>query len=323
LVILGKDRQRHTTPTAALARLPPLPRYNGGRITFFPGVRQTMPHRRVILLAFVAALHVGVTAALLASREWLQQLHFEMREAIVIALTFGQALVAGAWAALGPLRAVVRIPAAALWTLAISFVVAYQIGGTTELDRILMLSGAMLAQMLVMQLPLGLVCRWTRVRLALAGTSGRPPVGGEFQFGIRELFVLTTIVAAFLGFSRGVVGYFHLQASGGVDWRIVVNLSLLVCCNALLTLPLILALLLARRSALAFLVGLAFAGGVTLLEQSLFEALAQGPSNNAGLWWINGMECLWVFASLLLVRLAGYRLLRRGAAPSGAAAEPA
>lgn len=276
-----------------------------------------MIHRSSILLAVVAILHVATILAMVAFREWIGQIRFELREPVIIALTFGQALVVGAWATLGPLRAFVRIPAAVLWTLATSWVLVLHVGRTLELS--ILLCVAMLVQMLLVQLMLEVICRLTQARLGLPTALDRVSTSREYQFDIREMLVLTAVVAVFLSFSRWAIAFFEFRESNGIEWRVVVNLSLLVFCNALLALPLVWTLLLARRSAWAFVAGLAFAVGATLLEQSLFRQISQNPPNLGLLWLINGLQCLWAFVSMLLVRLAGFRLVRRGCAPGTAA----
>jgi len=84
--------------------------------------------------------------------------------------------------------------------------------------------------------------------------------------------------------------------------------------NVLLALPVIWAALV-RRWMLAWIaVAILLAVVLTLAEAVLYEQVTRYRGAGGVFWWINGVHFLWVFCSLGVIRLSGYRLERRTAA---------
>ena len=107
-------------------------------------------------------------------------------------------------------------------------------------------------------------------------------------------------------FSREMKSYFVSP----IAYVALVVFVLLTGLNVMLALPVIWAALV-RRWMLAWIaVAILFAVILTAAEPVLFEQV-QGGSGEAGIFWrLNGVHFLWVFCSLGVIRLCGYRFER-------------
>jgi hypothetical protein len=230
---------------------------------------------------------------------------------VLLGTMFGQATLASAWTALGPLPLVWRLPLSIAWLAGLLVAFAMNLAfhnGPGPADIIIVIGGCLVGQWFLAQLPLwGLAGLFgARVRQVRGGSSG---AATENQFGIRQLMIITATVAVVLGFGRAVVLAIAPTFDGRVGGEATIFVFL-AAAGILMTLPLIVAALLPRLALPASLVVLVLIGLGTAWELPLMRAFqtATGPDT----WhfvWINGVQAAWVLAVAGVVRLGGYRLM--------------
>ena len=264
----------------------------------FEGLRaQATPF--LIVFGSLLALNLSIAT-------FLEIKHHELAGTIVGSV-FAQMVLYACWCALTTIQFGTRMvsgTAAFGFTAICMFRCAQRDGG--GLDTAVVITGAMLAQFVLYQLPMW-HARFNGWRLE---NNDAPPdeMSNDLQFGIRQLFVWTTMIAVFLGLLR-------MMASGLKDiesMRIVGNQEVhmfftFALGNTLLVLPLIYACFSRSQMPLWFLIAMVSAVAVTLVQQ-LFSGNEQ-----SFFWFVNLAQFISVFGLLLLVRLAGYRLRRQPA----------
>jgi len=131
------------------------------------------------------------------------------------------------------------------------------------------------------------------------------------QFGIRQLMVVTTLVAVLLGAGRLLVPYFaKLFSSGG--WNEAPVFFFLAAAGVVMTVPLLLAALLPRFAVRSSLVIVALTILATGWELQLLQ-LVSGPSPVPNFWHflsITAFQTTWILAVVSFLRYYGYRLVR-------------
>jgi hypothetical protein len=228
---------------------------------------------------------------------------------------FGHAVLAGAWMALGPLRLVWRLPLSLLWlaglvvALAINFRL-YAPGNNVEMAVVF--GGVALGLWILAQAPLWMLAMGYSLRLRFAAEGGADR--SERQFGIRELMIVTFVVAVVLAFSRFVVA--AVLPAAQFDAQPLIIISLLAVAGLIMLLPLLLAALLPRHAAAASLAVLLLAGLATAGELPLFTAIQGGGPPGGGpepghFYGINACQAAAVLAVAAIVRINGYQLSRR------------
>lgn len=237
---------------------------------------------------------------------------------------FGQATMASAWTALGPGPLVWRLPLSLAWTalLVIAFLLNFAFqghGGNVEVA--IMMGGCLFGQWLLVQLPVwGLALYGLRLRHC----SDPPESNRDRQFGIRQLMILTAIIAVVLGIARIVVGEAVVHWSGG-DASESAIFVFLAGAGILMTLPLLVAGLLPRLAWIATGVVLALIAVGTWYELPLVM-MVYSRGSGPNIWhlaFINAFQAAWVLAVVGLVRFSGYGIwhpeeeLPVGALPMG------
>jgi hypothetical protein len=132
----------------------------------------------------------------------------------------------------------------------------------------------------------------------------------NWQFGIRQLLIVTTIVGVIFGIGRLVVSTLlaDLDLSRG-EGPIFLFLAF---CAVVFTLPLLIAALLKRWTVVAVLVVLVLIGAATFWEAPLLQVITKSGSrpNAYDLLAVNAFTALMVLVVAALVRLNGYSLIR-------------
>jgi hypothetical protein len=173
--------------------------------------------------------------------------------------------------------------------------------------------GALLFQWVLVQTPIWILVARYGLRVGYANDASTVTDHRDRQFGIRQVMILTTIVAAVLGIGRVVLGGLQGE-SGFADWKSVLMMAFLVFANAIICLPVIAAALLPRGTLLATFGALLLVAFATAIELPLMSLLAKPPTQASDLWifgLINLFHCAWILTLLLLVRRSGFRLLTR------------
>jgi hypothetical protein len=231
---------------------------------------------------------------------------------------FAQATLAAAWTVLGPLALVWRLPLALAWIAALIVALAINIGINGAPDEIiLIMSGCVLAQWLLTQLPLWALAVFYDVRVRHQSESDQAGDLSHLQFGIRQLMILTAIVAVVLGIGRLLVANFaSLFQFPGRETPIFVFLAI---AGVLMSLPLLVAALLPRLALPATVAMLLFIALATAWELPLLSTLIGTPGGGPDMWhfiWINAFQAFWVLLVTGTLRLTGYRLAPRHTASS-------
>lgn len=230
--------------------------------------------------------------------------------AIMLGSLFGHTTVAAAWAAFGPGQLLWRVPLSLLWVV----LMAVGIGVNTRIrggpNNSAFMFGTLLSiQWALLQLPLwGLVIsQGMHLRHAEATNEGMDL--RERQFGLRQLIIITAVIGVLFGIGRIVAPYFAQQV--GFARRDQVILIFLGVAEVILTLPLLLAGLLKRRSILAISVAILLIALATVWEHQLLVQVSGPGSAGAGPYTfiaINAGTSVILLMLLAIVRLNGYSL---------------
>jgi hypothetical protein len=220
----------------------------------------------------------------------------------LIGTLFGQAVLAGAWAGLGPLRMSWRLPLSLVWLVALAVAL-----GINEIQVVAPMSLCMLGVWLVSFLccaALASAYHFTAQGAGWDAQQRRKPL----QFGIRQLMVLTAIVAVVLAIGRMLA---PLLASVSLGQQRDFPIFMLLGAAAIFTnLPFVLAAFLPARMPLA--VGLGVLLGIfwVLLEYQIVRMTYPAPRGPelAHLIWTSLFGGGWALAVPLLLRRGGYRL---------------
>jgi hypothetical protein len=235
----------------------------------------------------------------------------------LIGTMFGQTTLASAWTALGPLPLLWRLPLSLGWVSALSilFVVNTTIHGNgPDAQFGLILAICLAGQWLLVQCPLWVLVVLYGIRLR--HVSDPPETIRDRQFGIRQVMILTAIVAVVLGACRWAAAA-SAQAFSNTDWNEVIILAFLAAAGIAMTLPLLVAALLPRYWWLAIAVVLALIACGTWYELPLMQ-IAGGRGGGPDIWhlvFINGFQSAWILAVVALVRLCGYSIQQPGTMP--------
>ena len=220
---------------------------------------------------------------------------------------FGQATLAAAWTALGPMPLLWRLPLSLGWiaALSIAFMNNVLFNGGPSMQIALVIAACLGVQWLLVQLPLWALAAGYGVWLR--HWTDPPQTVHDRQFGIRQVMILTGIVALVLGVCRWIVG----ETAGffdDTDWRGIVVFIFLTAAGIVLPLPLLISGLLPRHWLVASMVALFGIAVGTWIELPLAMIL---PSRGGGpdfwhLAFINGFQAAWVLAVVAIVRWCGY-----------------
>lgn len=222
---------------------------------------------------------------------------------------FGQATLAAAWTAFGPLPLLWRLPLSLLWLAAIIAANAFNsmlyYDGLSNFDYVL--AACLSSQYALLQLPFWGLALTYGLRLRYHKANSPRPGAREMQFSIRQLMIFTMVVAVVLGGGRYAVTDLHLSAANQLSTPVF--LVFLTVVAILLTLPLILVALLPRFAIPAFAVVLLLVGVLTAFEVPLFNRFDSGGMPDSLFFvFINGFTSAWILAIVLIIRISGYRL---------------
>lgn len=251
--------------------------------------------------------------------------HEHVAIGFILGTLFGQTTLAAAWTALGPLPLMWRLPFSFLWLSCLMLAFAGNIwmyGHGSDVSFWLATGCCLVSQWFLVQIPL-----WCCAALycwRLRPTSDPQPRVSEWQFGIRQLGILTTVVAIVLGTARAVLA--RLPNETDLANRSTLIVVFLALAAILMTLPLIIAGLLPRHSVPAsavvlVLIALATIGELPILQQ-LDRSMQKNGPDMEHLIWINVFTSGWIVALVLAVRLSGYGISWSEAATASSAVIP-
>ncbi len=222
--------------------------------------------------------------------------------ATMIGFLFVQILVAAVWTVLAPVNLFFRIASGTsfvAFVCACLFRCAYRDGG--GLNVAVAITGAMIAQWLVYQIPLWYLS-WTGWQLQAPGQ----PIANQkadFQFGIRHLLIWTTIVGLFMGASRFVAPQFQ-DATTDLS-SVTQQLLVLTLGNSLIVIPILWGCL----SRYYFWLWSGITIGVCILV-CIAETTVLSDAEVEFFWLVNAVQAVISILAMLAIRWTGYRLQR-------------
>jgi hypothetical protein len=231
----------------------------------------------------------------------------------ILGTIFGQVSLAAAWCALGPFSLIRRLPLSFAWIAAIVIAFAVNIARSPHSNGfgvLVLYGGAVLMQWVLVQAPMWLLVARYGLRIRHQDEAATVTDHRDQQFGIRQVMILTMIVAVVLGIGRIVLG--ELKGGGGPTDGLMI-FAFLVLTNAVIPLPVIAAALLPRGIWRATFAALLLVALATAIEVTLVWLLAKATaaSELSMFALINSFHCAWILTLLHLVRRSGFRLLTK------------
>jgi hypothetical protein len=242
--------------------------------------------------------------------------------AIIVGVTwgtaYGQASLAAAWCALGPLGLTRRLSLALVWVgvLIVAMGLSIRLGSVRrdELSLVLLNGVAIILQWVVVQMPLWVLARWKGWRIARREDESSADAQRKQQFGIRHLLALMLLVALVLGAGRMAFG--SLQWSDvPSDWLLIAIFLLIGASNTVIAVPLAIVALLRRSTLAVSCISLGLVTLVTAIELALLRYLTGSPLGSEDFVSIvvfNVVQGAWIVVVIRLLRAGGYELAARG-----------
>ena len=265
---------------------------------------RTLSASRIVLAVLVGLLLVfdGV-GSLIASTPP----RAEYAIGIIIGVFFAQIAVTAVATSMLPGRALIRIVAGGLTTL----LVCVALGLHTRWARgpvPFVLAGAALCQWVIYQIPL---CSF-RLRGWMLNWSSEDvgQQGHEMQFGLKQIFIWTGIVAVFLAIGRLIAGLAAAESVNSIDWMLFIILAL---GNSVLMLPVIWGAFVRRRLWFWLLGSIGWA--LILSPIQLYIVSQTLPAAGSEIWifgLINPTQFCVTLILLLAMRFHGLRLCHYG-----------
>jgi hypothetical protein len=218
---------------------------------------------------------------------------------------FAHTTLAAAWNAFGPGPLVWRLPLSLVWVFMLAFGIAINVGlNGGPGDAVLVVGGCFFLQWVLLQFPFWGLALGYGLRLRHIDDEGGDP--REHQFRIRQLLIVTTIVAVVFGIGRAVIA----AAGERINFRGEAPIFVFLAVAAIvLTLPLLLAALMRSYWAPAVVVALFLIGLATAWEVPLLRMVHSGGGPKVeDFISINAFTAGVMLLMLTIVRLNGYSL---------------
>lgn len=224
---------------------------------------------------------------------------------LILGTTFQQAILAAAWAAIGPGKLLFRLPVSFAWACAMGAALALPIAAREHDPAVIVLVLTTAGFWFFGQIPVWLLVALFGVRLHYKAAPVTADDAKQRQFGIAQLMIFTTFVAALLGLGRWLIAVGWLPK---FQSEVVLLLSLMLCAQILIGLPLLFGALLKRRVLAGCVFGALFGAVVTAFELPLAYKIVQGaPGDGSVLIWLNIVSGIWVLLFGAVVRGSGYQ----------------
>lgn len=268
--------------------------------------------RRVALIGLVVLHLLAVSCcSILALAKFSESQTFG---GILLGTVFAQASLLAVWLALGGQPFLRRTVWVLLLTTASIILFMLPVAKDAGDDWIISLffGAAIFSQWLAVQTPLWLIRVVFGWRITAPDTLCAGAGRDELQFGIKQLLAWTTAIAVLLGIGRwladDIAGDDH---NSFLAWEIAAIFLLLAGCNVVVAWPVIWAALVRRWMPAWTVVAVVIAVILTLEEPAIFRRVAGGGMDAELVWWVNGVHLAWIYGSLGVLRMYGYRMERR------------
>jgi hypothetical protein len=258
------------------------------------------------LLAGVLAMHLVASLAI----TFFLRVNDNEDVGLMLGVLFGQITLIAVGTAWAPAPFFVRLASGLVLTTFVALTLgALILRDSGEEESALMFGVVLFAQWLASQAPLWFArAAWGQ---RIVAPHQEPPgiPGRELQFGLAQLLMLTTLVAAIFGFARWL---FSPQAVTNVGdwWEFAALIGLFTIFNTLGPAPTIWAVF-ARHPGVWLALAALYLTGVAMAEAFAFQAVLGGGSDLSIFAWINAALFFVVAATLLAFRACGFRLQER------------
>ena len=268
-----------------------------------------MSRNRYLIVVLLLPLLAVSWLLLVASLPARGQLAFTLITGFLYGSKFGQATLASAWTALGPGPIEMRMPLSIAWIALLAITHPLREASMNlpvQVGYSLVEVGGLTGIWLLVQLPLwGLVFGYG---VRLRHCSDAIESSDNRRFGIRQLLIVTTIVAIALVVARWVVAWSAGKLNDPI-WAIAMHVYLTAGLGVVKSLPLLIATLLPRFAWLALFVMLIVIAVVTWYEAALvMPVVPPGFPDHSFLVSANGFQIAWVLVVAGLLRACGYRI---------------
>jgi len=224
---------------------------------------------------------------------------------------FGQIALLAVWTAWGPSRLHWRLSAGLFGALLLCASLLYSTSRRKNLgEEEFMLALLFLAQWFVMQIPLWLTRIGFRWRLGWPNEVSLDNPRRELQFGIRQLFGWTAMVAVLMGICRVVLPELEVDRMHGIDARTMIAFVILLAANSLLAVPVVWAAFARTRLMLWWAMAGACALVLTAAEMVTYYFFVFRADDVIVLAFVNSIQFVATSVSLLLLRASGFRVIQ-------------
>lgn len=230
---------------------------------------------------------------------------------LILGAIFSQIALLAAWTAWGPSRLHWRLSTGlfGMLLLCASFLYSKSRRDGLREDEF-MVALLFLAQWFAMQMPLWFTRIGFRWRLAWPNEIGADTSRRELQFGIRQLFGWTAMVAILMAICRVVLPGLEVERMYGIDARTIIAFAILLCANSLLAVPVVWAAFARTRLILWWAMAGACAVVLTTAEIVTYYFFVFRANDVIVFALINAMQFAAVSVSLLLLRASGFRAIQ-------------
>ena len=230
---------------------------------------------------------------------------------LIFGAIFSQIALLAVWTAWGPSRLHWRVATGLFGMLLLCATFLYATsrrGGLGEDECMFAL--VFLAQWFAMQIPLWFTRIGFRWRLAWPNEVSLDHPRRELQFGIRQLFGWTAMVAILLGICRVVLPELEVDRMHGIDAGTIIAFVILLLANSLLAVPVVWAAFARTRLILWWATAGACAVVLTTAEIVTYYFFVFRADDVIVFAFINLIQFVATSASLLLLRASGFRVIQ-------------
>jgi len=285
------------------------------------------PRRMVAVgLAFLALAGFTVTAVTYKTwvwGDWGSSAPPGLLIACYIGSMFAGATIAATWTAWGPYPFLYRLPLALVWIAALVSPPRFWSDSEYMANQLVVLYGSVLLTLWVaVQIPLWIMWFAGGLGLRTTGVSAPESRIPKFQYSIRQIMAFTAIVAVVVAVAQCLVSFANFNWSQNI-----ISFVLFGCtsfASAVVSLPLLVAIVSRRRAIIALMAWVVIAVVVTWAETKFLDAFHPWFLYDFLLisFGINAFASAWVALYGLLMRKLGYRLGRGAADPTPTALSP-
>jgi hypothetical protein len=226
----------------------------------------------------------------------------------ILGAIFGQIALLAVWTAWGPSRLHWRAATGLFGMLLLCVSFLYSRRRDLGEDEF-MIALLFLAQWFTMQMPLWFTRIGFRWRLAWPNEVFLDHPRRELQFGIRQLFGWTAMVAILMGICRVVLPELEADRMHGIDARMMIAFAILLFANSLLAVPVVWAAFARTRLTLWWSMAGACAVVLTTAELVTYYFFVFRADDVMVFALVNAMQFAATSVSLLLLRASGFRVI--------------